>query len=115
MILDDESHMRSRTWRLSIAHADATEPPAHGVPKRFKDRGVEGVLLEAISAAPAFDELLEQRVELEPYGTTERYVEILERDRVDMTELQGLKRRVRVGNSDSGEIPLDPLCGEPLG
>ena len=63
--------------------------------ERLEGRGEQAVVLEAVAAAPAADELRLQALEIEANRTPQQDVQILERDVCCMREMQRIERRPR--------------------
>src|SRR5262249_24107810 len=79
--------------------------------ERIERRPEQDVVLEAVAAAAVAQELLLQRRQVEPDRTAQERVEILERDRERMPEVEAAqrlqRRRARSAVADTPEVGVE--------
>ena len=102
---------RDVAWLL-VAHPRGEG--AHGEADGLEHVEQQSVLLEAVAAAVTAHQFVDERLMRQFDGPAEQDVEILERDRVDVTSRDGLqdlqRRRRGTAVADAGEVPVEP-CG----
>jgi hypothetical protein len=116
--VDFDQHVFARTKRrVGWRHpANARAQPGGFEADRLQRRLEQGVLLEAIAAAPAFDELAPDRGGVEADRRSDQRVDALERDCANVRGVQAPKRR-EVGRDrsfavDSREIDVEREVGQ---
>lgn len=107
LVVDEQRHVRFGSRRRAVLHPVAAEATRHRESESFQHRREQRVLLEAVPTAAPVDELRDQAVDVEPNLSSEGDVEVLERDRSNMSAMEFRQRGVSTIQADPSEIPLD--------